>query len=86
MPQHVAVREIASLRDALAQERARAKDELLARLEHELRDSLNAIATAADVLETEDPASATAAEARSIIARQTRQLADKLHELRRANT
>ena len=71
-------------RDALEQERLRVKDELLARLSHELRDSLNAIGAAADVLEIEDPASDTAAEARKIIARQTRGLVDKLHELRRS--
>jgi signal transduction histidine kinase len=73
-------------REVLAQERRHAKDELAVRLEHDLRDSLNAIATAADVLETEDPASETAAEARAIIARQTRVLADKLHDLRRASS
>lgn len=71
-------------RDALAYERERAKDELLARLSHELRDSLNAIGAAADVLDSEDPGSNASAEARSAIARHTRLLVDKLHDLRSA--
>ncbi len=47
----------------------------LARWRHALRNPLNAILTAAAVLETCPPDSAAAVEARRIIARQTRNLA-----------
>jgi hypothetical protein len=59
---------------------ARAKDEQLSRLVHDARNVLNAIATAADVLETSEPGSEAAAEGRSIISRQTRALANLLQD------
>lgn len=51
---------------------------------HEIRNGFNGIAAAADALESADPASDTAAEARTIIARQVRALAHRLAEGRRA--
>jgi hypothetical protein len=64
------------------EEEARAKDELAKQLIHQLRNGLNAIAAAADVLESCAPASEAAAEAREVIARQTRLLSNTLHEHR----
>ena len=50
-------------------------------LSHELRNPLGAISAAIDVLEVADPASHTGAEARAIIARQTRNLAHMMNDL-----
>jgi signal transduction histidine kinase/CheY-like chemotaxis protein len=76
----VAVREIGMLRDALAQNAADSRA-FLALLGHELRNPIGAIAAAADVLETSDADGAAAKEARSIIARQSQQLAQSMHDL-----
>jgi signal transduction histidine kinase/CheY-like chemotaxis protein len=70
---------IAARRDAEAA--SRAKDEFLTMLSHELRNPLGAISAAIDVLEAADPASKTGTEARSIIARQTRNLAHMMNDL-----
>lgn len=64
------------------EEEARAKDEQVSQLIHELRNGLNAVAAAADVLESSEPASEAAAEARAIIARQIRMLSNTLYERR----
>jgi signal transduction histidine kinase len=72
-------REVAARRDA---ERSnQAKDEFLAMLGHELRNPLGAISAAADVLEVAPAGSAGADEARTIVARQTRNLAHMVHDL-----
>ena len=60
---------------------SRAKDEFLTMLSHELRNPLGAISAAIDVLEAAEPTSRTGAEARSIIARQTRNLAHMMNDL-----
>ena len=70
---------VAARREAEAA--SRAKDEFLTMLSHELRNPLGAISAAIDVLEVADPASRTGAEARSIIARQTRNLAHMMNDL-----
>jgi hypothetical protein len=72
-------REVAARRDARAA--SRAKDEFLAMLGHELRNPLGAISAATDVLEAAPPASESADEARTIVARQTRNLAHLVHDL-----
>lgn len=72
-------RALAARRDAEAA--SRAKDEFLTMLSHELRNPLGAISAAIDVLEVADPASNTGAEARAIIARQTRNLAHMMNDL-----
>ena len=59
----------------------RAKDELLAMLGHELRNPLNAIVTAVEVLHRAEPGSDLATSARAVIARQTRKLAAMVDEL-----
>ena len=64
-----------------AEAASRAKDEFLTMLSHELRNPLGAISAAIDVLEVADPASHTGAEARAIIARQTRNLAHMMNDL-----
>lgn len=64
-----------------AEAASRAKDEFLTMLSHELRNPLSAISAAVDVLETAAADSPTAAEARLIIARQTRNLAHMLNDL-----
>lgn len=80
-------RELAKLteRAVAAQQEAeaasRAKDEFLTMLSHELRNPLSAISAAVDVLETAQPDSGVAVEARLIIARQTRNLAHMLNDL-----
>lgn len=68
------------------EEDARAKDEQVSQLIHDLRNGLNAVAAAADVLEASEPASATAAEARAIIARQIRVLSSTIYERRPPHT
>ena len=68
------------------EEEARAKDEQVLQLIHELRNGLNAVAAAADVLESSDPASEAATEARAIIARQIRMLSNTLYERRSPHT
>ena len=72
-------RALAARREAEAA--SRAKDEFLAMLGHELRNPLGAIAAATDVLQSADEGSDTAAEARSIIARQTRNLSHMMNDL-----
>jgi signal transduction histidine kinase len=59
----------------------RAKDEFLAMLGHELRNPLGAIASAVEVLNRVDAQAETAANARLIIARQTRHLAHLMDDL-----
>jgi signal transduction histidine kinase len=66
-------REQAARREAEAANRS--KDEFLAMLGHELRNPLNAIASAAEVLNRLQAGGDTAAAAREIIARQTRRRA-----------
>jgi signal transduction histidine kinase len=64
-----------------AETASRAKDEFLTMLSHELRNPLGAIAAAVDVLDSEAVRSDTAAEARAIIARQTRNLSHMMNDL-----
>ena len=64
-----------------AEAASRANDEFLTMLSHELRNPLSAISAAVDVLDTAQPDGATAAEARLIIARQTRNLGHMLSDL-----
>lgn len=59
----------------------RAKDEFLAMLGHELRNPLSAVAAAIEVLNRVDATSDTAANARSIISRQTHHLARLMDDL-----
>ena len=59
----------------------RAKDEFLAMLGHELRNPLSAIASAVEVLNRVDAGSETAGNARTIISRQTRNLAHLMDDL-----
>lgn len=59
----------------------RAKDELLAALNHRLRTPLGALTSAAEVLKVLPPNCPDAAEARAVIARQTARLAQMLDEL-----
>jgi PAS domain S-box-containing protein len=59
----------------------RAKDEFMAMLGHELRNPLSAIASAVEVLNRVDARTEVAANARSIIARQTRHLAHMMDDL-----
>ncbi len=54
---------------------SRAQDEILGLLGHELRNPMNALATAVEVLDRADPAAPEATSARHIIGRQTRRLA-----------
>jgi signal transduction histidine kinase len=77
--EEVTRREVAARRDAEAA--SRAKDEFLAMLGHELRNPLGALSAATDVLEAAPPTSDSADEARTIIARQTRNLAHLVHDL-----
>lgn len=60
---------------------SQARDDFLGMLSHELRNRLGAIGAAVDVLESPGMQGDTAAEARSIIARQSRQLAQLMNEL-----
>ena len=64
-----------------AEAASRAKDEFLTMLGHELRNPLGAISAAIDVLDAAGEGSETAAEARTIIARQTRNLAHMMNDL-----
>jgi PAS domain S-box-containing protein len=59
----------------------RAKDEFLAMLSHELRNPLGAIASAVEVLKLASGDPALAAEARSVIERQTRHLGRMMDDL-----
>lgn len=61
-------------------EQAHAKDEQLDQLIHAMRNSLNALGAATDVLASADPASDTAAQAREIVTRQARAMSNMLHE------
>jgi PAS domain S-box-containing protein len=85
--QRHAERERAQLTDRALEARheaeaaSRAKDEFLTMLSHELRNPLGAISAAIDVLEVADPAGPTGAEARAIIARQTRNLSHMMNDL-----
>lgn len=74
---------VASEREARRQAEAasRAKDEFLAMLGHELRNPLGAIASAVEVLQQVQGDEALAANARQIIARQTRHLARLMDDL-----
>ncbi|WP_427913311.1 hybrid sensor histidine kinase/response regulator [Ramlibacter sp. MMS24-I3-19] len=73
-------RDLQAARDA-AQAAARAKDDLLSMLGHELRNPVGAITVAYDVLEAAPPASTEAFEARAILGRQTRNLGRLLADL-----
>lgn len=59
---------------------ALAKDEQRDKLIHDVRNSLNALQAAADVLESVDPASDGAKDAREIIVRRTRELSSSLND------
>jgi len=59
----------------------RAKDELFASVNHQLRTPLGALSSAAEVLKTMRPGSPDAEEARTIVARQTARLAQLLDDL-----
>jgi signal transduction histidine kinase len=72
-------RAVAARREAEAANRA--KDEFLTMLSHELRNPLGAISAAIDVLDAAGPSSQAGAEARAIIARQTRNLAHMMNDL-----
>jgi signal transduction histidine kinase len=72
-------REQAARREAEASNRA--KDEFLAMLGHELRNPLSAISSAVEVLNKVDASSEVAGNARAIIARQTRHLANMMEDL-----
>lgn len=63
----------------------RARDEFLAMLSHELRNPLNAIATAVEVLNRAEAHAPVAISARRIIGKQTRQLASMLDRLLRGD-
>ncbi len=79
--QRAALTEQAVAARQTAEAASRAKDEFLSMLGHELRNPLGAISAAIDVLETADPAGPQAADARSIISRQTRNLAHMMNDL-----
>jgi signal transduction histidine kinase len=64
-----------------AESASRAKDEFLTMLSHELRNPLGAISAAIDVLDSAPADGETAAEARSIIGRQTRNLSHMMNDL-----
>ncbi len=64
-----------------AEAASRAKDEFLTMLSHELRNPLGAISAAVDVLESAPPDSPNASEARTIMGRQTRNLAHMMNDL-----
>ena len=64
-----------------AEAASRAKDEFVTMLSHELRNPLGAISAAIDVLDAAEPGSRTGVQARSIIARQTRNLAHMMNDL-----
>ncbi|HSV47600.1 MAG TPA: histidine kinase dimerization/phospho-acceptor domain-containing protein, partial [Ramlibacter sp.] len=70
----------AQLKAAAEQSRAaqQEREEFVTRLSHDLRTPLGALMAAADVLQSVPPGSTTAAEAREIIARQSRQLSQHL--------
>jgi hypothetical protein len=60
------------------EQQAREKDQAAVQLDSELRNRINAMTGAATVLETADPASGAAADARTLIARHVRVLASLL--------
>ena len=62
----------------------RARDDLLSMLGHELRNPVGAIVSALDVLDTAPAGSAAAEEAKAIVRRQARNLADLMNDLRDA--
>jgi signal transduction histidine kinase len=64
-----------------AEAASRAKDEFLTMLSHELRNPLGAISAAVDVLDSAEAGSSSAIDARSIIGRQTRNLAHMMNDL-----
>jgi signal transduction histidine kinase/CheY-like chemotaxis protein len=64
-----------------AEAASRSKDEFLTMLSHELRNPLGAISAATDVLDSAEPGSPTAVDARAIIGRQTRNLAHMMNDL-----
>ncbi len=64
-----------------AESASRAKDEFLTMLSHELRNPLGAISAAVDVLGSELADKETAADARAIITRQTRNLSHMMNDL-----
>jgi signal transduction histidine kinase len=57
------------------------QEEFLALLSHEMRTPLGALLAASDVLAAVPPGSADDAEARAVIGRQSRRLANVLHEM-----
>ena len=75
----LAAREQIALHEAQAA--SRAKDDLLSMLGHELRNPLNAIVTSAEVLRAAAPESTMAANARAVLARQTRKLTQLVDDL-----
>ncbi len=68
-------------KERFAHAASRARDELLAMWGHDLRNPMNAIATAVDVLDRAPPTGPESKRARDIIGRQTRRLAGLLDEL-----
>ncbi|HSH89348.1 MAG TPA: histidine kinase dimerization/phospho-acceptor domain-containing protein [Ramlibacter sp.] len=84
-PDHITVREIALLRDAIRNTPAGEglSDEYLKRISHELRTPLGAISAAAGVLEVAQPGSPDAVEAQAVISRQAKSLAYRMNELLR---
>ena len=75
----LAAREQRALHESQAA--SRAKDDLLSMLGHELRNPLNAIVTSAEVLRAAAPASTMAANARAVLARQTKKLTQLVDDL-----
>ncbi|MDB5874586.1 MAG: hypothetical protein JWQ07_4028 [Ramlibacter sp.] len=61
--------------------KSNANDEVLAKLAHQMRNSLGAIAAANNVLQAAAPGGGDAAEAQAIIERQTRTLGYLMNEL-----
>jgi signal transduction histidine kinase/CheY-like chemotaxis protein len=74
-------RRLAEAKEAEAHAAARAKDEFLAVLSHELRNPLAALSSAAHVLKMADPASETAVKARRVVERQTKHMSRLVGDL-----